>query len=255
MLHLRKEAGGSFGSDYSSNFGFAGDHQIGEKRDMSCHFLPRRLFLPLISLLLLDVSVARAQDEKEIPIASTSPDGRFVFRKLGPGLGYGVVEIKSELPVPLGDETEGITPVTGTSIAGVWAPDGEHLAVNYRAGGRYETTQLYQWTGDKFEPMADLEELLVAWEENERAEFLKREKLPRDTYLRRIWDTFRTERWRDSQTVEVFVYSIRTFLRNKEDEEPEELQVSAVFTVRFGKDGNPRVMDRREASRRELGEE
>lgn len=83
----------------------------------------------------------------------------------------------------------------------------------------------------RFESMTDVEDPLVDRIEEDRAAILKRKKLPAETNLRRIWDTFRTLRWVNDSSIGVFVTSTRTVLRNKDDDEPEDLTISGVFTI------------------------
>ena len=203
--------------------------------------------------LLLAVGIpAGAQVAEEVPMKLRSPDGRFEFRELQAGSGYVVVERKSGKILPLGQFEDGITVVGEGVPTTLWGGDSRHLAVTYRAGGRYVTTELFAWTGKKFERMPSVEEVLQPLVEKERMEFLKKENLPEDMYLRRIWDTFRTESWRDARTVDVFVHSVRSFMRGKDDGDPEDLEVSGVFTLRFDEAGNPQVITRRGATEKEL---
>ena len=180
----------------------------------------------------------------------TSPNGRFVFREVEEG-DFGVVEVKSGKTLLGGEER---VHAIEKEIAAVWAKDSRHLAVNFREGGRYMATQLYELTGKKFRQMPDVTDPISPRGEAARKAEVKRRKLPADIYLRRIWDTYRTERWLDAQTVEVFVYSEKTYVTDKESEDIDSIVVTAVYTVRFGKEGELKIVGRREPTAKERGD-
>jgi hypothetical protein len=244
---------------------FARARGIGDKRGMN--FRSFRAFSGMrISLAIAMVGVmammlsmmtpaARGADEEgEKKPEFKSPGGRFVFRKLGPELGYGIVERKTGKTIAMGENSEGITGVGESVPDALWQEGGTKFAVNYRAGGRYNTTQLFAWRGGKFAEMASAEEMLGKVVEKDRAAYLKKRKLPADQYLRRIWDTYRTLRWVDENTVEIYVYSDRTFMKEGDDE-LDDATISGVFTVRYNKKGKPAIISRREPTKKESAEE
>src|SRR4030095_4475346 len=131
---------------------------------------------------------------------SLSPDKRFAIRMLvdeevGPY--FQVVEQKTSKVVSR-IPAEGGTGFTKEANF-VWAPDSRRLAWNYRAGGRYCSTSLFQWINGKFvELRAPEEDIGYGRIEAERLKPAKEIGLPAETYPRRILGNWVIRAWRGS---------------------------------------------------------
>ena len=222
--------------------------------------LRRFLLLTITPMILLGSTLTIQAEEPEGPTV-TSPDNKYVFRKLrgdekgtapksenGPVV-FSVVETKSNTYVAI-DAGGSLNPIQDDTAC-VWSADSKHFAVNSRCGGRYEVTELFAFDGKKFNRLASFEEMIAEKLEEARAAKLKKAKVPADTYLRRIWDTYKTLKWIDSTTVEVYGMSSRAFMVNKETEEMDGVEVEFIFTIKYDKKGQPHVTDQRKAPTKE----
>jgi hypothetical protein len=222
--------------------------------------LRRFLSLTIIPMILLGSVLNILAEESEGPTA-TSPDKKYVFRKLrgdekgtppenqdGP-VAFSVVDNNSNTCVAI--EAGGCLNPIENATACIWSADSKHFAVNSRCGGRYEVTELYAFDGKKFKLLASFEEMIAEKLEAARAAELKKAKVPADTYLRRIWDTYKTLKWIDASTVEVYGMSGRAFMVNKETEEMDGVEVEFIFTITYDKKGKPHITDQRKAPAKE----
>lgn len=222
--------------------------------------LRRFLFLTITPMILLGSTPIISAEEPEGPTVP-SPDKKYVFRKLrgdekgtppesqdGPVV-FSVVENKSNTCVAI-DAGGTLTPIQDDTAC-IWSADSKHFAVNSRCGGRYEVTELYAFDGKKFNRLASFEEMIADKLEAARAAELKKAKVPADTYLRRIWDTYKTLKWIDASTVEVYGMSGRAFMVNKETEEMDGIEVEFIFTIKYDKKGKPHITDQRKAPTKE----
>ena len=141
-----------------------------------------------------------------------------------------------------------------TSI--VWAPDSKRFAYNYRAGGRYETTRVYQLRSGRWKELRSLEaKATSAPIDRVQAAQLAQLKLPTDTYRRRIWDSWKVTRWDDAQTAILYAYSSKTVVVEKDGKEDlEDLSAHLLFTIRFDERGDWRVIKSHEMSENEIKE-
>ncbi|HEX8310750.1 MAG TPA: hypothetical protein VF614_05490 [Chthoniobacteraceae bacterium] len=192
-------------------------------------------------------SAARELEDNAGEMAVPSPDRRFVFRKLqgnDDGNVFGVIDGRSGKPLPIDGET--LHPMS-ESVRALWSPNSKRLAVNARLGGRYETVELFQWTGKKFKQLGDIEKMMSGAVYAEIDRQLKAEGLPKDIYLRRIWDTFEVTRWIDDSTLEAQGYTSRTFVREQPDAEPEDISSDLLFTLKIDKKGRLKIASKKPA--------
>ena len=123
-----------------------------------------------------------------------------------------------------------------------WAPNGLRLAYTLRAGGRYISTNLYQFKGGAFVELASPEEKIGYAEiEQERLKRLEAAKMPKDVYQRRIWDTWRIKKWTANDVAELLVHSIRTCPIPDEDA-TFDLDLWIRYTLKFDAKGEWKVV-------------
>jgi hypothetical protein len=186
-----------------------------------------------------------ANDPEERGIEVPSPDEKFVFQKLKRNDDenvFGVVERATRKQLSIEGNT--LQPMED-AIQALWSPNSKRLAVNARLGGRYESAELFEWTGKKFKQIGNLEGLLSPVGHAEIARQSKAEALPKDIYLRRIWDTFEVRRWIDNDTLEARGYTHRTFIRNEPDGDPEGIASDFLFTVKIDKKGRLKIVSKK----------
>ncbi|MEI6034884.1 MAG: hypothetical protein WCS65_11470 [Verrucomicrobiae bacterium] len=164
--------------------------------------------------VLFFLASAGAQDEEATAL---SPDKRFVFQFEDgqPDVPFGVFSRKSGKMVFKATDEANSSFVS--TVRCLWAPDSRQFALNYRAGGRYNTTDIYRWDGKTFLKAPSFEEMLGARLQAEKAKDLKAQGIKADAYQRRIWDSYSTKRWIDVNTVEVDAYTIRAVATKEDD--------------------------------------
>ena len=181
-----------------------------------------------------------AMDGEDDEESSTSPNARFVFRPLQEkeqdassdqdGATRAVFDTKTRKPL-LFDTRFTTFP---ESIRVVWSKDSKRVAFNYRAGGRYYTTSLFEWDGKKFLEIPSPEEELAPVLAEEKVKMLKAMGLPEDTSQRRISDTVSTNRWVDGNTVVVDARSVSSVLiKGADGEDIEDVRADFRFTEKF----------------------
>ena len=152
-----------------------------------------------------------------IPIPAVSPDGRLVFRllddqesefaKRDPGYTLAVVETKAGHPIFILPETVSVAASHVEDVHVVWSKDSTRLAINYVAGGGYETTSLFRRDGKTFREMPDPEAVLSEYPAKEKLRQIQKLGLPANTCQRRISDIFSTRRWIDDDAIEADAFS------------------------------------------------
>jgi hypothetical protein len=206
--------------------------------------------VPLLLALLASCLHAGEQRPDEPPeITIPSPDGSFTFRGFEDEV-YGIEEQRSRRRLPMKGMT--LEPMQN-AVDALWSPTSKRVAINARCGGRYETTEIFEWNGKTFRQIGDVEQLIRPILSAEHARQLKKLKLPKESYEQRIWDTFEVKRWIDADTVEVRGYSER-IARPKGAEEGEELSADFLFVVKLGKKGKLTIVSKK-ATPQEADEE
>ena len=132
----------------------------------------------------------------------------------------------------------------------VWAPDSKRFALNYRIDNpriNCETVGFYQLRGDKWVALrspADVGSELAQLVQ------LAKEQLPKSAHERRIWrsqpqgDILKVRQWADANTAIVYAYS-----------DWDELRAGFLFTLKFDKSGNWKIIKTHQMSKKELEEE
>jgi hypothetical protein len=133
----------------------------------------------------------------------------------------------------------------------VWAPDSKRFALNCWQGPRYQDTSFYQLRGGEWKtlksPYDGVREIL----NKVIAAQVKKAGLPKKTDLRLIWETFEVRRWIDSNTAILYA-SLHQVVR----ENPEtRFDVEFLFTLKFGADGNWKVVKSHQLSEEEIEKE
>jgi hypothetical protein len=108
------------------------------------------------------------------------------------------------------------------------------FAFNYRAGGRYVTTALYELRSGRWKLLRSPEEEASQTLERAKAAQIREAKLPANIYQRRIWDTFRVIEWPDARTALLYAYSITAVPVSEKD--TSDIEAYYLFTLKF--DGN-----------------
>ncbi len=185
---------------------------------------------------LLAVAAWSAQD----PAAkAVSPDGDFVFkfRKDDPDASFGVFLKKTGKSV-LTPPDIAVNSFTD-QLTWLWSPDSKQIALNFRAGGRYNTTSVFAWDGRKFSELPDFETMLSEKLDAEKEIDRQKQGIPSDAYQRRIWDSFKVRRWIDNNTLEVDAYSIRSVALGDNDQT--DITGSLRFRVQRDKNGQWKI--------------
>jgi DNA-binding beta-propeller fold protein YncE len=184
-----------------------------------------------------------------------SPDKQWEYRCSDAGEGAGIVKAgTTEAGLDL---SENVPPQWANEARVVWAPDSKRFALNYRAGGRYNATALYQLRGDKWvelrSPEDDTSRLL---KRAQAAQFAKMH-LPKKTYQRRIWDTWKVRKWTDANTAILYAFSDRSLMfnsdlsMNEERSELGDLVANFLFTLKFDAAGNWKIVKAHQMSDKE----
>jgi len=211
--------------------------------------MPLRCFsICLLVALLLSTAFGAGAERDSFDEASSgavkSPDGRFVFRQLmEPEDGndsFGIYDWDAKHFVTV-DKQDALQPMSN-SLTCVWAPDSRHFALNARVGARYDATQQFEWTGKKFRRMPDVELPLVKRIEADRQLQVKGAKLPKDTFLKRIWDSYTTLQWKDGHTLLVSGSSTRSYMVKGGNDEMNDIVSAFTFTVKLDDQGRWKVI-------------
>jgi hypothetical protein len=131
----------------------------------------------------------------------------------------------------------------------VWAPDSKRFAFNYRAGGRYVTTALYELRSGRWKRLRSPGKEASHTLERAKEAQIREAKLPADIYQRRIWDTFRVIEWPDARTALLYAYSIRAVPVSEED--TSDIEAYYLFTLKFDVNGHWRIMNAKKLSAEE----
>ena len=188
-----------------------------------------------------------AQDEDR---TVASPDRRFIFKFHGDAADepFGIFSCKTgNILFKPPEETK--TSFVRT-VRCVWAPDSRQFALNYRGGGRYNTTAIYRWNGSEFVKAPDFELMLSERLDIEKNKELQAQGIKKETYQRRIWDSFSTKRWINATTLEVNAYSIRSVVLR--DNDLVDIQGGLRFQIQRAKVGNWKILKQAAMSVEEL---
>ena len=190
---------------------------------------------------------AGAQDEETTAL---SPDNKFVFKFQDdhPDVPFGVFSRKSGKMVFKATDEANTSFVS--TVRCLWSPDSRQFALNYRAGGRYNTTDIYRWDGKTFVKAPSFEEMLGARLQIEKTKDLKAQGIKADAYQRRIWDSFSTKRWIDVNTVEVDAYTIRAVATKNDDFA--DITGSLRFVVHWENQGKWKIIKQKPMSPEEM---
>src|SRR5262249_39763529 len=193
------------------------------------------------------------QDSEQAEKPSQSPDGKWEYRLVATENDESI----DPIPAIVNAETDDVAvklPDDGMSGFAeeaniVWAPDSKRFALNYRAGGRYVTTALYELRSDKWKRLSSPEKEASRTLEKAKATEIREAKLPRDIYQRRIWDTFRVIEWPDARTALLYAYSIRAVPVSEED--TSDIEAYCLFTLKFDGTGHWRIANAKKLSAEE----
>jgi len=133
----------------------------------------------------------------------------------------------------------------------VWAPDSKRFGLNYMMDNRKincQTVAFYQLRGDKWVALRSP----VKDETSQLAQLvqLAKEQSPKNANERRIWrsrpeeNTLKVREWIDADTAIVYAYS-----------DWDELKAGFLFTLKFDKSGNWKIVKTHQMSKEELEEE
>ena len=157
------------------------------------------------------------------------------------------------------DLSENVPPQFAKDATLLWTPDSKRFAINYRAGGRWNTTALYQLRADQWVALRSPEanEIYEALNRAKAAQ-LKKLHLPKSTYQRRIWDTTQLRSWTDADTAILFASSDRSVMFNKDlsvnenREDTGDLVAGFLFTLKFDARGNWKIVKTHQMSDKEM---
>ena len=208
---------------------------------------PVHLAVPALLVLLAAFCHAEEKTQK-IP----SPDKKFVYEFVEPDTNASLGKLRvvsKKNGATLWQSPEIMNNSWVQTAKCIWSPDSKKFAVNFRAGGRYEITQVYRWNGKAFVETSSPEDLLTprldAAKDNQLRElvaklppsFPDKDAILQGSFQRRIWDNYRLRRWIDDNTAEVTAYSERTVSAPNTDEDGEDIFGSMRFVVRLDEKG------------------
>jgi hypothetical protein len=157
------------------------------------------------------------------------------------------------------DLSENVPPQFAKDATLLWTPDSKRFAINYRAGGRWNTTALYQLRADKWVALRSPEANEIYEPLNRaKAAQLKKLHLPKSTNQRRIWDTTQLRSWTDADTAILFASSDRSVMFNKDlsvnenREDTGDLVAGFIFTLKFDARGNWKIVKTHQMSDKEM---
>lgn len=224
-----------------------------------------RFYMSFLAAGFLAVAPASLAGDNEQAIPS--PDGQFCFEIAADDNNpFGIARITSKETGKAVWETpeEARNSFTEDSRC-VWSPDSKKFALNYRAGGRYETMDIFRWDGGVFVPSPSFEELfssrLAAAKEKQLRKLV--DKLPEDfagkkallegANQRRIWDNFTVRRWIDGNTFEATAYSISFVCPGIEENDGENISGALRFVLHIDDRGRCKILEEKMISLESAG--
>jgi hypothetical protein len=199
--------------------------------------------VPTLLLLCATLRVHGASDTPD-KFAVVSPDGKFVFRQTMESedgdAAFGVIDARTKRSVLI-DPGANLPPMED-SIACIWSPDSKRFAVNARLAGRYETTELFEWTGKDFQHTPSIENTITALLAADRKAQLKKAGVPENTPLRHIWDMVKTLKWDDGDTLKVLASSTRSYATGNGSKDTANVVSSFTFTLKLEKNSRPKIL-------------
>jgi hypothetical protein len=139
----------------------------------------------------------------------------------------------------------------------VWAPESKRFAFNYRAGSRYNATALYQLHGEKWVELRSPEDDTMRFLKRAQSAQFAKMRLPKNTYRRRIWDTWKVRKWTDASTAILYAFSDRSLMFNsdlsvnEQRSELGDLVAHFLFTLKFDAAGNWKIVKAHQMSDKE----
>jgi hypothetical protein len=188
-----------------------------------------------------------AQKQERGPVRSVSPDGKWELRSDDHGrfvvARVGSREVSVELSEVLG------TFANYSNI--VWSPDTKRFAFNYRPGTRYETTDLYQFDGAKWQELDDPEsDATTVPLDRSMAAQKKKLKLSPERPGRPLMTSYHIRKWIDSNTALLYAHSAESFqIRN----ETQSVGASFFFTLKLDPAGKWKIARTREVPAKGVG--
>ena len=204
--------------------------------------------------MVLATTAALAQDGTPL-VTSQSPD-----EAVGLAMFYdesGNIAAVKLVFTPSMDELADVTDRFMQGVTVEWAPDSSKVAVNGRAGTRYETCVIYMRTEEGLKELPAPEEAIGNVLEQAIAAACKEHMVPEKAYQRRIWDKFNVRKWIDEDTVELLVHSARMdYPRipdgNTNNEEGYNVSVNLSCTLKLKDDQTWEVFETREVGESEV---
>ena len=199
------------------------------------------------------------QEKAALPAGYLSPDKQWEYR---PDSDDKVVILKAGGAEPALDLSDAVPPQFAKEAKLAWAPDSKRFAINYRAGGRWNTTALYQLRDDQWVALRSPEND-ETYEPLNRAKAaqLKKFHLPKSTFQRRIWDTCTLRSWTDANTAILYAYSDRSLMFNKDLSENDarqdlgDLVAACLFTLKFDARGHWKIIKTHPMTDKEIEKE
>jgi outer membrane protein assembly factor BamB len=196
-------------------------------------------------------------DGNESTFASdrVSPDKQWEYQCSDTGERAGIFKAGTTQAVL--DLSENVLPQWANEARVVWAPNSNRFAINYRAGGRYNATAFYQLRGDEWVELRSPEDDTIrVLKRAQSAQFAKMH-LPKNTYQRRIWDTWKVRKWTDANTAILYAFSDRSLMfnrdlsANEDRSELGDLVANFLFTLKFDAAGNWKIIKIHQMSEKE----
>jgi hypothetical protein len=143
----------------------------------------------------------------------------------------------------------------GEHSAVLWAPDSKRFAFYSCGAGKEHLTLLYQLRDDHWVALERPRDELFQRAGNIIEAQAKRKGLPKKTYLHMQWWTVKPERWLDSSTLVVYASIAEVVHRYDGEYVGPGFGTDLLFTLKFDKAGNWKVVKMHRLSKKELKEE
>ncbi|MDP9004780.1 MAG: hypothetical protein M3N12_08315 [Verrucomicrobiota bacterium] len=199
----------------------------------------RRVYLLALAGLL--PCVVRAQDSEAQHKPVLSPDKQWEY----------LVADGAALLVRAGDDK----PVINLSDVGevtktetgklVWAPDSKRFALNYRAGGKSYSFDLYELEGATWRKLPDIEDVVAPVNQmiqRSQRQQLKRLGAKKDANPNSVMETWRVLRWLKNDTFQALGNSEKSVIISKTSDDPEYYGAAVLFTGKCDSRGGWKVV-------------
>lgn len=209
----------------------------------------RRFYLLALAALLPCVLLGQDSEAEHKP--TLSPDKQWEYRVVANTAV--LVRAGDDKPVVnFSDVGEVIKTQTGKLE---WAPDSRRFALNYRAGGKSHSFDLYELAGATWKKLPDIEDTAAPVNqmiERSQRQQLKRLRAKKDANPNSVMETWRVLRWLNNDTFEAFGNSQKSVMISKTSEDPEYYGAAVLFRGKCDNRGGWKIVNNKLLSEAEV---